>query len=354
MELEHSFSLAAVIAISTPLLIALPVFLCSLLLVMGAAAWFTRRLELLCDRLDLSAGMLSMLGALGANIPNYVASMVAIASGQLDVGLGIIIGSNIYNIAIIMGISALAAPGWHGIRLQSKEIRDVRIIAAYALAIMLATLLLVWLLPGTPFIDGLHLPLLSLLLLIVTAIITLGMFVALALHIVRRPHPAHEAGAAEATPAKAVRISLVRLLGEVVVSLAVALGGVVVMVQSGQALTADLHMPGVLAGLLVLAVATSLPNTVVAVFLVRTERMAACVEEIFSSNSINATLGIALPLLFWRAIGGDLLLLLLDAPLMVALTLAILLGVHRGNVSRVVGVVLLLSYTVWVIVHLLL
>ena len=37
--------------------------------------------------------------------------------------------------------------------------------------------------------------------------------------------------------------------------------------------------------------------------------MAACVEEIFSSNSINAALGIALPLLLWRALLQDHLLL---------------------------------------------
>jgi len=76
-----------------PLVAAL--FLLSLLIVLSAAAWFTRRLEALCDRLDLSAGMLSILSALGANIPNYVASIVAIANGQQDVGFGIIIGSNI-------------------------------------------------------------------------------------------------------------------------------------------------------------------------------------------------------------------------------------------------------------------
>jgi len=77
-------------------------FVVSLLVAVGASAWFTRRLETISDLFDLSPGLLSLLGALGANIPNYVASFVAAASGQLVVGLGIIIGSNIYNIAIIL------------------------------------------------------------------------------------------------------------------------------------------------------------------------------------------------------------------------------------------------------------
>src|SRR5216683_7257962 len=137
-----------------PFPVVLLAFLISLLVVMGAAAWFTRRLEVLCDRLDLSAGMLSILGALGANIPNYVASIVAIMNGQQGVGLGIIIGSNIYNIAIILGISTMAAPGSHGIRLQHKEKRDVVTIAYYALAITVATLVAIWLLPGKQLING--------------------------------------------------------------------------------------------------------------------------------------------------------------------------------------------------------
>ena len=137
---------------TSPFLLVLALFLVSLLIVLSAAAWFTRRLEALCDRLDLSAGMLSILSALGANIPNYVASIVAIANGQQDVGLGIIIGSNIYNLAIILGISALAAPGSHGIHLRLKEKHDVLIIAYYAFAITLTTLVAIWLLPRTPIV----------------------------------------------------------------------------------------------------------------------------------------------------------------------------------------------------------
>jgi cation:H+ antiporter len=143
----------------------------------------------------------------------------------------------------------------------------------------------------------------------------------------------------------------VRWISEALLALLIALGGVVVMVQSGQNLALALHMPPVLAGLLVLAVATSLPNTVVAVSLVRTDRATASVEEIFSSNSINAALGIALPLLIWHSMLSDRLLLILDAPLMVVLTLAALLVVLTGRVHRSVGVLLLLVYALWVVVH---
>jgi cation:H+ antiporter len=339
---------------TSPFLLVLALFLISLLIVLMAAAWFTRRLEALCDRLDFSAGMLSILGALGANIPNYVASIVAIANGQQDVGLGIIIGSNIYNLAIILGISTMAAPGSHGIRLQRKEKRDVVIIAYYALAVTLATLVAIWLLPGTQLVSGIRASLLILLPLIIVVILTLAIFSSLILHIVRRPHPSHAGAIVEQEiTLKTTPTSLRRLIAEILLALVIALGGVIVMVQSGQQLTTDLHMSPVLSGLLVLAVATSLPNTVVAVILVRTGRTAACVEEIFSSNSINAALGIALPLLLWHDLLQDRLLLLLDGSFIVLLTFGMIICIRIGRVNRVVGLLLLLSYATWVGLHLL-
>lgn len=113
------------------------VFVVSLLMAVGASAWFMRRLETISDLFDPSPGLLSLLGALGANIPNYVASLVAAASGQLVVGLGTIIGSNIYNIAIILGISTFATKALRGITLTRNAAQDVRLVAMYTLAIML-------------------------------------------------------------------------------------------------------------------------------------------------------------------------------------------------------------------------
>ena len=122
------------------------VFVTSLLLAVGASAWFTRRLEIISDLFDLSPGLLCLLGALGANIPNYVASFVAAASGQFVVGLGIILGSNIYNMAIILGISTFASQAQHGLALTRTAAQDVRVVATSTLAIMLTTLLAVGLL----------------------------------------------------------------------------------------------------------------------------------------------------------------------------------------------------------------
>jgi cation:H+ antiporter len=326
------------------LLLLVLVFVISLLLAVGASAWFTRRLETIGDLFDLSPGLLSLLGALGANIPNYVSSFVAAASGQCMVGLGIILGSNIYNMAIILGISTFAAVLVKAMPCRAFAAKDVRAVAASTLAIMLTTL-------------PLSIPVSVVLL--TTNLLSLGLFCVLAFHALPRVphgHPARETPTAlinEADPLLSGkrRMAATCSLGEAVLALVLALGGVIVMVQTGQAFAVDIHLSQAILGLVVLAVATSLPNTVVAFTLARTDRASACVEEVLSSNSINATLGIALPLLLWQPIHPDPGLLFPNALLMVALTLTALIGALRQRVSRLTGFLLVLVYVSWVVVH---
>jgi len=341
---------------SLPALPALLLFAASVAVAMSASAYFTRRLEALCDRLDLSPGVLSILGALGANTPNYVASIDAFAAHRPEIGLGIIIGSNIFNVAIILGIATFAAPGREGIHLRHSEIGDVRVVGTYACIVLLLAILVAWLLPAPSFTQAPRGLLPGIIPLLVVSFATLAAFAGLAIHFARRTHPQHnvneESLEQEPQPAKvSSRASLPWLIGEIVLALVVALVGVVFMVQSGQALTTDLRIPEVLAGLLVLAVATSLPNAVVAFILARSGRASACIEEIFSSNSVNAALGIALPALFWHDGASDPLLLSLDAPLMLLLTIVFLLVARSGRVSHLGGMLFLMTYALWIVVH---
>lgn len=335
--------------------VASGLFLVSLTVVIAASARFTDKLEELCEALNLSIGMLSLFSALGANIPNYVSSIIAILGGHEDVGIGIIIGSNIYNIAIILGLCTWLTPERAGMTLDAQEKRDVGVIARYALVITFLLFPIIFWLPGEPLVTTLLASSFSSILLPLTGLLVLGIFGALLVHILRRSHGSegttlhhHE------HPGQKSPLSLLRLGGEIIFTLAIALGGVLVMVQSGQTLTADLHLPSVLAGLLVLAVATSLPNTVVAVSLVRTGEAAACVEEVCSSGSINIALGIVLPLLFWQGLLRDRFLLILDVPLAFALVASVLFGIWRGRLSRNFGSLLLVTYVVWVVVRFLL
>lgn len=345
--------------------ILIATFFLSLLVSVGASAAFTRRLEGISDHFHFSPGLLSLLGALGANIPNYVAALAAAIDGQVGVGIGIIIGSNVYNVAVILGLAAFASPGHHGLALSRREAQDARQVGSVTLAIMLTTALAT----GFFFWQGMlraptHAPQLFVLVsaaLLVLNVLTLGLLALLFTHAFRRePEPEHQAKGEIRHDMPTLRAAsrgtwaLARLLSETIIALGVALGGVIVMVQAGQAAAQDLHLPPAVLSLLILAVATSLPNTIVAFLLARTNRASASVEEIFSSNSVNAALGIALPLLFWSGIQDDRLLLFLDAPMMILLTLLALLCIGRLRISRVTGLLLILIYVGWVILHLIL
>ncbi len=335
--------------------VALLLFLISLVVVMMTAAWFTRRLEALCEMFGLSIGTLSLLSAIGANIPNYAASALAIVGGHADVGIGIIVGSSIYNIAIILGLCTLASREAPGITLNTQEAQDTRGIAWFALAITLGILVVTALLPSTVASVQSAQAGPAHFVLLLANLAVLIVFGALTTHILRRSHPAPSSPLVTHSPdhlSRSPSVRALRLGAEVVLTLAIALVGVLVMVQSGQALSTDIHLPQELTGLVVLAVATSLPNTVVAVSLARTGEAAASVEEIFSSNSIIMALGIALPLLFWQGALFDRSILFLDVPLAIVITLGMLVGVFRRRMSRTFGVALLCIYAAWVIVHL--
>lgn len=323
------------------------VFSAALGVALRASAWFTRLLEDLGDQWGMSPGLLGFVSALGANIPNYAASLSAFAGGHGSVGLGIIVGSNIYNLAVILGLVTYASPGGHGILLASSEGRDAsrvaRLVASMALMTWLTFVL--WGLGHATSLP-LALPLAA-----VANVLTLCLFLGLIVHALQRA-PRHEP--VRAASDAAVFQSTVRLPILSAPALGLALVGVIEMVQAGELDAVAIHLPPAILSFFVLAVATSLPNTVVAYQLARTARTSASVEEVLSSNGINLALGIAVPLLLWRVgIMTEPLLLWLDMPLLCILGLAALALVRVGRLPRMVGLGLLATYALWVAVHIL-
>ena len=323
------------------------VFSAALGVALRASAWFTRLLEDLGDRWGMSPGLLSFLSALGANIPNYAASLSAFAGGHGSIGLGIIVGSNIYNLAVILGLVTFASPGGRGITLASAEIPDVRRVARLVASMALMTWLTFMLLDlGHATSLPLALPLAA-----AADVLALCLFLGLIVHALQRT-PQHEP--IRAASDAAVSRSPVRLPILSALALALALAGVIVMVRAGELDAVDIHLPPAILSFIVLAVATSLPNTVVAYQLARTARTSASVEEVLSSNGVNLALGMAVPLLLWRdGVMADPLLLWLDMPLLCILGLVALALVRAHRIPRLVGAGLLAAYALWVLVHIL-
>jgi cation:H+ antiporter len=312
-------------------------------LTLGASTWFIRLLEGASDQWHLSAGLLSFVSAVGANIPNYGASLAAFVSGQGMLGLGIIIGSNLYNLAIILSLSILVTPGRHGIMLSLHEMRDVRRVGLFATLMGITTLVafVVFVIPQQfARLDALG-----------VNGMTLILFMGIAWHAFQR-NP--DLRASRSVPSIGLRSTPSRQIVLILCALLLAMGGVIGMVQAGQMDAAIIHLPAALLSLVVLAVATSLPNTVVAYQLARTARGSTCIEEVLSSNSINIALGSALPLLIWPVTLTGSALVTLDTPLLGGLGLVILWYVSRKRLSRLVGYTLGAGYVLWVLAHVLL
>src|SRR5579871_2571833 len=66
-----------------------------------------RGLTVLGARLHLSEGLLGLLTALGADAPELSSAVIAILAGSRAVGVGVVLGSNLFNLAALLGLSAL-------------------------------------------------------------------------------------------------------------------------------------------------------------------------------------------------------------------------------------------------------
>jgi cation:H+ antiporter len=326
-----------------------------------AAAQYTRLLERLTAYEHFSLELLGFLGALGANIPNYVASLAAFVGGYGFLGIGIIVGSNIYNVAVILALAALATPGRRGIVLGTLAAREARHLA-WLVAYMGGAMLLLVLL-GTSHVPGYQAVQVLLNLLII------GLFVLVVQDAMRRDSPTETEKASEISqqwegedqqtvivsamddrqPALPLRTILLAML-----ALGMTLFGVIIMVQAAEVSATQIQLSPVILSLVVLAVATSLPNTVVAYQLARTEGGSTSVEEILSSNAINLTLGVAVPLLLWPMRVPEGLLTELDLPLLAALGLVVVAFVYTRRIPRWAGLGLFVVYAGWIGLHLLL
>ncbi|MBO0805233.1 MAG: hypothetical protein J2P25_19415, partial [Nocardiopsaceae bacterium] len=88
-----------------------------LLLSLGAAlavsltaSWLlVSRLERLGARAGFSGALLGLVAALAADMPEITSAITALARGQSSVGAGVVIGSNVFNLAALLGLAALAA-----------------------------------------------------------------------------------------------------------------------------------------------------------------------------------------------------------------------------------------------------
>ena len=72
--------------------------------------------------------------AIGTSLPELITSIIAIRKGHTDIGVGNIIGSNIYNILMIMGVGATLG----GVMIPSDVYVDYAIMILFSLSLLIA------------------------------------------------------------------------------------------------------------------------------------------------------------------------------------------------------------------------
>src|SRR5436190_22949305 len=94
-------------------LVAVPAFLISLAVTLRAAERFAARLDRLGTRYGFSEALVGLLTALAADGPEISSALVALAKGAHATSVGVLVGSNVFNLAAMIGVSALVAGSVH-------------------------------------------------------------------------------------------------------------------------------------------------------------------------------------------------------------------------------------------------
>jgi cation:H+ antiporter len=269
--------------------LAVPLFLVSLGVTLASARLFARRLDRLGVRFGFPEALIGLLTAVAADGPNVSSSLFALLKGAHDVGVGVLVGSNAFQLAAMIGVSALLAGA---VRLPRETVL-LEGVVGLAITLLAAALLLRWLSSAAAL-------LLSLLVVVPYLALVIG---GQRLHerpeskLRRLAHALHEHPGPE-PPAEAPTNPTHHLLGLIVLDVALIIAGSAGMVQAALSLGADWHIPNSVLGVLILAPLTSLPNALTAIRLGLAGRGAALVGETFNSNSINLAVGVIVPSLF--------------------------------------------------------
>ncbi len=296
------------------------------------------------ERLGFSEGLLGIVTAVGADAPEIAAAVTALSAGRRDLGVGVVLGSNIFNIAALLGLSAVLSGG---VRIRPRGLLFQGGVGLVATG--LAAALVLGALSG-----GLTLALLLLLIVpyvIVSAVGPKRLERALpASRLTRFLCVAMTEEEQDARPPERARAGDRHDALTAVPALAAVVLGSVAMVKTAQSLGGRWHIPDVIVGTLILATLTGLPNVLAAVRLARARRGSAVVSEALNSNTANVLVGLCLPaLITGLGVAGG--LVRFEVFWLFALTfLTLTLTGWRGKLRRAEGAVILALYAVFAVV----
>ena len=255
-----------------------------------AASWLlVSRLERLGERAGFSEAWLGLVAALAADAPEITSAVTALMRGQASVGAGVVIGSNVFNLAALLGLAAVAAGGiaFHrrvvllgglpGIWVAVVCLLTVAAVLAPAAGLVLTAAVLV--------------PYAAVLGMRRARMESLRLPAGWARWLVAAVHEEETELAEAIRPRPGTWRDGLAAAG----ALIVVVGASTTMELAATTLGRRYGVADIITGGLVLAVVTSLPNAVTAVYLARRGRGAAVLSTALNSNAINVLAGLLIP-----------------------------------------------------------
>ncbi|HTX45062.1 MAG TPA: hypothetical protein VMD48_02240 [Solirubrobacteraceae bacterium] len=309
--------------------VALVVFLVSLAVTLAAAQFFARRLDRLGVRFGLPEALIGLLTALAADGPEISSALFALLKGVHSVSVGVLVGSNTFNIAAMLGVSALLAGRVRAARATLAAEGTV----GGVITLLAAAALVGWLSPALTAV------------LAAAAVTPYLVWITRGAAGIRTPKSPSESSAVSDSPTH-------HLLALVVLDVALIIAGSFGMVQAALTLGAAWHISSPVLGVVLLGPLTSIPNAQTAIRLGLADRGEALVGEMLNSNTINLGVGVIVPGLFVTLAAGtakakaELLWL-------IGMTVVAMLGLlWRGGLRRVGAVTLVALYAGFVVLAL--
>ncbi|WP_439514235.1 calcium/sodium antiporter [Oceanibaculum nanhaiense] len=282
----------------------------------------------IATRLGISKLVVGMvIVGFGTSAPELVVSLQAALAGSPDIALGNVIGSNIANILLILGIAALLTP-------LANEDGGIKREALVMLLAAAALVLALWY--GE-----------------LNRLIGFALLAGLAVHLTlaflkeRRSRADIAEGAAyehEADEVSDVPLKLPLAILATLAGLGLLVVGAELMVEGSTAIARDFGVSEAVIGLTIVAVGTSLPELATAIVAAIRRHSDVVLANIVGSNIFNvlAILGITATI---APIGVSERFLLIDGPIMLVVTLlAFVILLRARTVSRLIGGGFLASY----------
>jgi cation:H+ antiporter len=323
---------------------AVIIFAASLAIMFWASVHLTSSLERIGTHLRFSEGLLGIVTALGADAPEISSAFVALISNNYEVGLGVVLGSNIFNLAGLLGISALIA-GRVSIGRQGLWFNGGTSLFVSAVVIALVmqwisvwfslVLLILVLVPYVALtamqpqqIEELILP------------FAIKRFLGVAIGHTHQAARKRE-NIEHATWKDAVWVAIAVML---IVSASIG------AVNSAVLLGSYWSINHTVIGILVLAALTSVPNVIAAVHLAREGRGAAVVSESLNSNTLNILVGVSLPALLIGFTPPSSGIIFAALWLFFMKLVALIAASHHHGLHRIGGAFIVLLYMIFALV----